>query len=406
MTTPITAQPLYSQSFRGTLPLWQSLSRVAIYLEKQRYKQTKPYNLPLPYSTLYYNAIKPSYNGELDAYNVTGTNTRWCKSAEFDTSDLEFWARSRARSKFNSELGDPSGWLMTLLERQKAMDMVTSRLTQLVSFTRHLKRFEFGHAAEAILHKDDTSRWSAYRRAKSEGRFKRGSRHFANNYLEFHFGLSPILGDIDRSIKTLTGPIPFGRVKGYGRALNAWTIESPQGDDFYSTRAEASVKVRYYADVSVDNPNLWLANRLGLVNPLAAAVDKIAFSFVADWFFNLSEVLNQFGATAGLTVLNQHYSVKTDVSASWVKYSLSAGDYVVNETGKNVTESFRRIIGDLPVETLKFRRPWDISPRRGAAMASLLIQQLPSREAALDKKAIRRFKVLNPYSWKDPIYTR
>ena len=59
----------------------------------------------------------------------------------------------------------------------------------------------------------------------------------------------------------------------------------------------------------ITNPNLLLANRLGLVNPLSVAWELVPFSFVVDWFSGVGNVLDGYTDLLGLSVVDT-YSVR------------------------------------------------------------------------------------------------
>ena len=61
-----------------------------------------------------------------------------------------------------------------------------------------------------------------------------------------------------------------------------------------------SYRVRFMYDFRVRNPNLWLLNRAGFTNPFIAFWDKIPWSFVANWFFNVNDLLLNMSDDIGI----------------------------------------------------------------------------------------------------------
>jgi len=328
-----------------------------------------------------YLVPEPSYSGVQEAWNTSSTQSVYCKSAQQDTSELEQRAIAAARKRFQAELGDSASVLMTLSTAKQSMVMIERRLSQLLRFTNALRRFKFSDAARHLIDPSDTLRWKRWKRLEASNKLRRQSRYMGSNFLEYSFGWRPLIGDMYTAADVLQRPIRTFEVVGRGRDSISYHGDSPESYYYWKSQHTATVRCRYSAEVYVDNPNLWLANRLGLINPAAAIFDRVPWSFVADWFVNFSDYMGQFGATAGLTILHPHYSVKTEVATSWQEfvYHPPAGKHVFNEGGSNNFRAFRRRLGNLPATQLKFRKPWIISPMRGANMISLLIQRIPKR---------------------------
>jgi hypothetical protein len=61
-------------------------------------------------------------------------------------------------------------------------------------------------------------------------------------------------------------------------------------------------RTSYSTKVTIDNPNLWLLNRMGLINPLTVAWDLVPWSFVVNMFVNVNSLLNSVTDTVGLNV--------------------------------------------------------------------------------------------------------
>ncbi len=74
-------------------------------------------------------------------------------------------------------------------------------------------------------------------------------------------------------------------------------------------------------EVTISNPNLYLANNLGLANPAIVVWELIPFSFVVDWFVTVGQFLENGSAWLGLTVTKPYTTyggtrllTKTDVN--------------------------------------------------------------------------------------------
>lgn len=207
----------------------------------------------------------------------------------------------------NKIRGEAAGIGITLAQFGQSYSMVAQRAIQLTQFVRKLKRFDFVGAAREIGVLD-TPR--VHRMVQSK-RLRRDARHYAKNYLEFHFGWSPLVQDMYTAMDALQRPIPLGRVKVRGR-LDAGTWASTTSGAYYRATAYHTQVFRGVAgcEISVSNPNLYLANLMGLSNAGAIAWDAKPFSFVVDWIVNVSQVLNNMSDYVGLEVKHP-YVTKT-----------------------------------------------------------------------------------------------
>lgn len=133
----------------------------------------------------------------------------------------------------------------------------------------------------------------------------------SNLYLEWHFGVSPLISDIQASAQVLTNPIPSTRIFGSSQEYGKYKTHSEDSanpgtytDEWWDTR----FRYRQGADVAITNPNLALAGQLGLINPLSLAWEIVPFSFVADWFVNVGDWLQGFSDFAGMTLQYGYWS--------------------------------------------------------------------------------------------------
>lgn len=73
--------------------------------------------------------------------------------------------------------------------------------------------------------------------------------------------------------------------------------------------------------VKVTNHDLWLANQLGLVNPLQFVNEAIPFSFVVDWASNWSSVINSLTDFVGLSLTQSSTSSKIALTERYVTFN-------------------------------------------------------------------------------------
>ena len=76
-----------------------------------------------------------------------------------------------------------------------------------------------------------------------------------------------------------------------GPTLGAW-------NNAFGT--DGTIRVTLSARVRITNPNRWLLERAGLLNPLAVAWDLVPWSFVVNMFVNTGQLVQQVTDFAGL----------------------------------------------------------------------------------------------------------
>lgn len=152
-------------------------------------------------------------------------------------------------------------------------------------------------------------------------------RTMAATLLAYRYGVAPIMSDIFKTHALMTQPsqddfnIRLTRAVGVrALPLDGWFTERWDGSHRYT--------VRYTA--KVDNPNVWLANRLGLLNPLYWAWDATPWSFVVDWWLPVGDVLQSYTAYLGLSWIDGSDTVsykgkcKLEINYWGLKYHGSA----------------------------------------------------------------------------------
>jgi hypothetical protein len=270
-----------------------------------------------------------------------------------------------------------------LAERKQSMSMIAKRSTQLLTAMRSLRRGKipsFLKPGTRQLHLSARERQLEIRRLNrkidkrdSDRLIKQRDKEVADLFLELHFGWEPLVKDIYAAIDVLQGPIPIGRIVGRSRRKSVFIDLSSTGGGIKVTNKHCiNVKATVGASVSINNPNLALANQLGLINPAVLAWEVVPFSFVVDWFINVGEFLESFTEFAGYTISDPFTMTYSDDTSSW-----SFRDAASNAFGGGAEffcRSSRRVLS-LPGVTLKARIPDRISPVRAITAISLLIQQ-------------------------------
>lgn len=183
----------------------------------------------------------------------------------------------------------------------------------------------------------------------------------------YSYGVKPLASDIYNGMDVLQREFPWKRIFGYATETGVVVNKPyPSQNDSYKT----TLSVRQSVDVRVKNPNLWLMNRLGLVNPLQWAVEGIPLSFIVDWFSNLSEVVNSLTDFVGLETSNPCVNRLAVQEASFIR-SYSVNDWI------NWKRTWRDRRRELTLTPPKFRVAYErFQWQRGANAISLLLQVL------------------------------
>lgn len=354
MTLPLVEQPARI--------LTRTVGSLNVYYSDQRaWKQGKPYNLPTPYtrkiaSYTYWSAD----SGTLAPHGVGDFAT----VHDWYTVPEATHVKNLAYERLKSELGSQANLAVFLAEYSQSVGMVAARLTQLASFARALKRGNLVQAAR-ILSTPVPSRASK-------------KKKFADNYLEFHFGWSPLLSDIYAAVQVLQGPFPVIPIR--GRASTEITRVIKDGSIasglYQEDSWEGVLRCVQGVTVRIENPALYLANSLGLVNPGTVAFELVPFSFVLDWFVNVESFISSMTDFLGLEVSDAFHTISIKPGAKCSCYSLQKFLAVgrIREARGNFGYQ-KRVLG-LSTPTL-YVRPWKVPGyRRCLAAVSLVIQQL------------------------------
>lgn len=353
------------------------------FFDFQEYRrQARPYTLALPYrrrvATL--SRSRPGF-GQSASYVAS-----WDPESLVDMVPLHSVAYERLKGLITSR----AEVLVNVIEANKSIEMIRQRAMQMYKFVRHLRRGDFQGAGQAL----------AMPKPPKGATTKRA---LASNYLEYHFGWTPLVTDIYNAVDHLQNPLKQVFVRGTAkqdkvRGPHSLTVKSNYVDGSYTVRdylyeaywvGEAVASMG--TGIKVHNPNLFLANSLGLVNPLTVAWEVIPFSFVVDWFVNVQQFLSQGTDWMGLTLVEPWttyrykgtFVERVEVDRYWDQWFYPPGQssyFIRHESpirdsmgGTFVTT--RRSLGingpDLHIRPLKL---WGW--RRAAAAVSLLVTNL------------------------------
>lgn len=278
--------------------------------------------------------------------------------------------RSRLLTDETASLGETFG------EARSALSMITDRAESLTRGFSHLVTGNFRgflrHYGLKAKRKHRRKVWAAPVEASSL-------------WLEYWMGWAPLVSDIYNACQVLSDPFPRGR----RQTLRA-SATLPVSDyvKFYSSadglayaRMSGTMRVAMGAVFEVENFNLHLATRLGLINPASVAWALVPFSFLVDWVANVGDILNSYTDFAGVKVTKawtvKHASCDYRVTDSVLRPPMP-GWKAVTATSEIQAYRMERSTG-LTLPSIQLTKLDGLSPTRGATAISLLLQTFSQR---------------------------
>jgi hypothetical protein len=252
--------------------------------------------------------VKTSYFSGLKKYGTLSYTPRACNGNTsqdvngrvlLDYYSLEPRASNRARSRFVEALHESqTASIGTALgEWRSTLAMIAGRAKQLYFAAQAVKRRDIYGAARALgvpLNRGKSAHADLFK-----WRDRVGS--VAGLWLEYSFGWRPLITDVIEGCRVISSPIHPDREKVISRAtafaLQERTLSYTSGggvhnEIYISGRFESRVEIR--GEPELINPNLELADRVGLINPALVAWNLIPFSFLVDQVVDVGKFLASY----------------------------------------------------------------------------------------------------------------
>lgn len=328
------------------------------YRYRDRWKQKRPYDRPLPYEHV--ESLSHGYGRRtLGYYGLFASHHQ-----------LGAEAQAKAYGDFMDNLGTSADLGAAIVTMGQSMDMITARADQLGRFFRYARQGRAKQAFETLFHPEDASLLAKKKRWKK-------TKSVSSQILEVNFGWAPAIGDIQDAVEGLSQPILFGaKVTGRGKASSYAYTGSPPPDNSCTLQGELHTvtRCRMGAKVRVTNPNLAMARQMGLTDPISWLFERTAWSFVADWFSNLSQFLGSWDDRLG-TEWDDPFTTlyTTQHQKLWWTCKGVAPPPPWQVDSFRVTRTLGIASPALVVPAWK-----GFSLKRGTNAVSLLLQQLPS----------------------------
>lgn len=260
------------------------------------WKQAKPVTVPLPYQLqagrLRFLSGDPS-KGDL----TTQLPPLVGGSAEYDrhvnAAKLQAYERLRGQVSDRAQLG------AAIAEAGASCEMIYHRMKQIVAILRAIRGWNF----PALM--DTIGDYTIVRKGWKNNRPPKWGTSTASVWLEFSYGWAPLLGDVFSALDVLQNPFKALHPRGSGTSgpVNKQTHSGTIQSGFYDWTDETTIwRAKTGCTVTVNNPNLYLLNNLGLANPGTVVWEVIPFSFVVDWFVTVNEFLSSGTDWLGLGV--------------------------------------------------------------------------------------------------------
>lgn len=186
----------------------------------------------------------------------------------------------------------------------------------------------------------------------------------ASLHLEIIFGWTPLLTDIHAAT---TSVIELANVRGTISASVTDTWHDRPNANWQDI--EMKVRSTRSAMYTVSNPNTWLAERAGLLNPAAVAWDLVPWSFVVNMFVSTGQLVNSITDFAGLAFDNDTVTRTCSYRGTWDAASLGKATQFM----KGVDQ--RREFGADQRPPLVFRLP-EVNWYTASMAASLFTQKI------------------------------
>lgn len=284
---------------------WPFDIRKMMYRHLMSFRSLPRGSVQLPHTSRRVTALSRngSRYGYLNAY--TSTATELIAYGTIESQRARDIAHNAALSNLKGKIGKTFQLGENLGEAAKTFNMVADRLLQVGRSYKALRKGNFSAFCRELGIKPKR------RDAHLVGSRKRVQKNSANLWLEYHYGWSPLINDVQKGIGELTDtPIWDRRILGSGKCVFS-ALDRSGAYETHSGYASLSTHLRCV--VRVSDPNAYAANRLGLDNFVQTVWQLAPFSLLVDWFLNVEQYLGSLTEFAGLDL---RYPVTSDKMAA------------------------------------------------------------------------------------------
>jgi len=263
-------------------------------------------------------------------------------------------ATNQALARFNGKLRKGSASLgITLAQMGKTAQGIEQRLRTV------------NQLAESAYHRHK-------RNAKKVYQLRRQREPLAGQVLEYEYGWKPFFDDIKAGMEVLSGDTdPPVIVKARGLDNHKDVLWNP--NSFTETAREGEFFCTYAGSVRVTNPNLWLLNKLGVLNPVGILWDAIPWSFLVGMVVNVNQVIQSYTNEIGLEVSNRSFTRTFDSRTHTRIWNNARRDILWGEN--RITQRYKtREVGTIPKVEWMVKTP-NLDWEGVLTMSALLVQR-------------------------------
>lgn len=175
------------------------------------------------------------------------------------------------------------------------------------------------------IHKDNEFRpffGKSFRQLVREGI----PRHVANRYLEYVYGLVPLMQDIHGVSELAKEQLQLGvflHGRGVAKRLDSLSdveyrnVSHNQREYYRAPSYKSRTTCHLWARLDPNYQGTRSLNRLGLLNPLSVVWELVPYSFLVDWVLPVGPVLSALTAPAGLLYVNGSLSRRLSINWQW-----------------------------------------------------------------------------------------
>lgn len=221
-------------------------------------------------------------------------DTPWYRDARARARNLSY---ERLRNSFHNDIVANLG--ETLGEWRSSLEMIGKRSYDLADVVKRVGLTAQGKWKRLPQRKRKRSA------KRVNGETSKWTHVLASTWLEASFGWIPLLTDLYDSYQVLSSDMRPQRL--YATATIPYHGTIWNGRRNYSIHT-GSVTIRQGAKFTVVNPNLALADQLGIINPLSVGWALTRLSFFVDWCFDVSTFLRSFTDYAGVELSDTYHT--------------------------------------------------------------------------------------------------
>lgn len=224
-----------------------------------------------------------------------------------------------------------------------------------------------------------------YRTTRGKKRMKRfrqlinrGGEPAAGKVLEGFFGWQPLFADMFAACSTLSNPWPPTWVSRKAKWKTSGVLLT-KGNPYRRTSWSAQGTSTYATGVHISNPNVWVANKLGLLNPVAVLWDLVPWSFLVNMVSNFGQIAGSLTDFCGLKLvdasLTRYVHLTQSGISTWTGTIAGKREFATGSGSMSDKSRTRTVGAPIPVVTPYLRLP-GFNVGSTAIMGALLVQNV------------------------------